>query len=144
MSTSSSEHPLFPVAVLVFVLRDGKLLLGKRKGYNEGAWGVPGGHLEHGEGFEEAARRELLEETGLTAETLVFQNVVNRCSGDEQYLHVSFLADGVVGEPVLTEPDKCSGWGWFPLDALPEPFFEWNKIPFEAQKDGRVFVDDVR
>lgn len=57
-----------PLAVVLLVDRRGWVLLQER---DEGApraadqWGMVGGHVEDGEGFEPAAYRELLEETGL-------------------------------------------------------------------------------
>ena len=128
--------------MLVFVTRDGTLLLGRRRaGVGAGTWGLPGGHLEHGEGLEDAARRELLEETGLTATRLVFRNVVNRTENGVQYIHVSFLAEGVNGEPELREPDACSDWKWFPLSSLPQPVFSWNAGPIEAFMRQISFTD---
>jgi 8-oxo-dGTP diphosphatase len=31
--------------------------------------------------------------------------------------------DGVVGEPVVREPEACERWGWFPGQALSQPLF---------------------
>lgn len=66
------------VGVAVFVISDSKIVLGKRKNaHGQGAWASPGGHLEFGETLEACAKRELLEETGLIAESakkiLVYQ-----------------------------------------------------------------------
>jgi ADP-ribose pyrophosphatase YjhB (NUDIX family) len=44
---------------------DGHILLGRR--HDTGMWATPGGHVDPGENFEEAARRELKEEAGLVA-----------------------------------------------------------------------------
>ena len=58
------DRPL--VGVGVFIKRDGKYLLGKRKGaHGAGQWSLPGGHLEGGESFEDCCIREVKEETGL-------------------------------------------------------------------------------
>ena len=139
--TTPDGRPLFPVAVLIFVVRDGRILLGKRgEGYGKGTWGLPGGHLEFGESLEDAARRELKEETGLRAKSLTFKNIVNRKSGDSHYIHIGFLAEAD-GEPELCEPEACSEWGWFPLDTLPQPMFPWSMGPIQALQDGQVLVD---
>ena len=60
------------VGVGVIVLSNGRVLFGKRKGaHGTGCWATPGGHLEFGETVEECAKRELLEETGLKATSVV-------------------------------------------------------------------------
>ena len=56
------------VGVGVFVFKDGKILLGKRKNaHGAGTWSFPGGHIELFEELYECAYRELREETGLIA-----------------------------------------------------------------------------
>ena len=59
----------YDVALVLLVDRDGAVLLqhrDERTSASPGQWSLPGGHLEAGETPEEGARRELLEETGLT------------------------------------------------------------------------------
>ncbi len=59
------HYPLIMVGAGVLLTdAQGRLLLGKRA--DNGRWGLPGGAMEPGETTEEAARREALEETGLT------------------------------------------------------------------------------
>ena len=56
----------------MLVVRDGRLLLGERLGsHGAGTWAPPGGHLEYGENPDACARRELIEETGLTADAML-------------------------------------------------------------------------
>ena len=51
------------IGVAVIVVREGRVLLGKRKNaHGAGTWQFPGGHLEYGESIEDCARRELFEE----------------------------------------------------------------------------------
>jgi 8-oxo-dGTP diphosphatase len=66
----SHEFPTAPVVgVGGVVVRDGKALLVKR-GHEprKGEWSLPGGRVELGESLEDAARREIKEETGLDVE----------------------------------------------------------------------------
>ncbi|MFA7252468.1 MAG: NUDIX domain-containing protein [Candidatus Paceibacterota bacterium] len=134
------------VGVNVFVIKDNKLLLGKGKNvFGDGYWGLPGGHLEGGESMTGGAKRELKEETGLTADKLTFLNVINDPPIDEggHYVHVGFLAEDVQGEPRLTEPDKCSELKWFDLNDLPqeEEIFIGHRKQIAAFLNKIVFVD---
>jgi 8-oxo-dGTP pyrophosphatase MutT (NUDIX family) len=52
---------------LVVVDSVGRILIGKQP---DGLWATPGGHVEPGESFEQAAIRELKEETGINAHAL--------------------------------------------------------------------------
>ncbi|MEM7072468.1 MAG: NUDIX hydrolase [Pseudomonadota bacterium] len=59
-----------PVLCVGVVLIDGGtvLLIRRAQAPNQGAWSIPGGRVEYGEALRQAALRELLEETGLSAE----------------------------------------------------------------------------
>ncbi|MEO3775175.1 NUDIX domain-containing protein [Micromonospora sp. B9E7] len=63
----------YDVALVLLVDSSGAVLLQHRDAnvaVSPNQWSLPGGHVEPGESPEEAARRELLEETGLTADEL--------------------------------------------------------------------------
>jgi 8-oxo-dGTP diphosphatase len=63
----TAKHPSLAVACVVFD-GDGKLLLVRRKHPPfRGRYALPGGYVEYGETTEQAAARELAEETGLVA-----------------------------------------------------------------------------
>ncbi len=70
--TSDTEHKNLALAADYVVFDpQGRLLLIRRKGLPfEGRYALPGGFVEYGETTEQAAARELLEETGLEAVAL--------------------------------------------------------------------------
>lgn len=62
------------------------MLLGLRKHvFGDGSWGLHGGHLEIGEGIAEAGKRELLEETGIIAHEMNFENIANDRRKDKRH-----------------------------------------------------------
>jgi ADP-ribose pyrophosphatase len=65
---SKREYPDRPVVgVGAVVIRDGRILLVQRGvAPSKGLWAIPGGSLDLGETLQEAAEREILEETGVT------------------------------------------------------------------------------
>ncbi|CAD6444210.1 12c0fa39-1ea7-45bf-bc15-0c2ffe928a7e [Sclerotinia trifoliorum] len=81
-------------------------------------WGLPGGHLEFGETFEEGASREVLEETGLhiPVDGLKFWHCGNLLMKEEKRHFVSIFMVGVwdgKGEgPRVMEKEKCKSWEW--------------------------------
>lgn len=74
---------ILPGSVVIILNEQNEVLLQKR---HDGFWGLPGGLMDLGESYEEAATREVFEETGLTVENLILLNVF---SGTEYYLKVS-------------------------------------------------------
>lgn len=123
------EIPRVGLSVLIFAGRD-RILLGKRKGFGEGKWALPGGRLELGENFAECARRELYEETGLKIpiEHFHFFGITNDVFEDGAHwvtvVYTVGVTDAVPAE--VREPDKCHEWRWFHLepnrpDSLPKP-----------------------
>ncbi|MGW3178870.1 NUDIX domain-containing protein [Kitasatospora sp. NPDC001119] len=92
------------------------------------AWTIPGGKVEVGERLDEAAARELREETGLLVEPedlrLVHTvQVRTGWDGEHPFLLSVFLATAWRGELTNTEPDKHLDAVWSPADGLPLPMF---------------------
>lgn len=115
------------LGVSACVWRDGKVLLVERAKPLRGIWAFPGGHVELGEALEQAAARELHEETGLTARfhgLLGLYDVIRRdASGavSVHYVIACYLGLAGPGEPVaasdaaaaaFADPD---GIGAYPL-----------------------------
>lgn len=117
-------HPR--VGVCVIIRKEGRVLMGKRKGAHGGdTWAPPGGHLEFGESWEECAERETLEETGLQIKVVGLGTVTNDifAANNKHYITIVMITDYVSGEPQLLEPDKCTEWRWCSWDDLPLPLF---------------------
>ena len=109
----------------VLVVRDGKVLLGRRASqHGHGTWAPPGGKAEPGETEDETARRELAEETGLAGAVprLVGETTDTFPSG-EVWRTQWVLMDWVSGEAQVLEPDEVEDWGWYEWDRLPAPLF---------------------
>lgn len=128
------------IGVAVFVVREGRILLGQRLGrFGTGTWALPGGHLEFGESIEDCGRRETREETGLELGALRTGPYSNNVFVDEQahYVTLFLIAQDVVGEPQVLEPDKCRQWQWFDWSALPSPLFPSLRSLVDAGFDPR-------
>jgi ADP-ribose pyrophosphatase YjhB (NUDIX family) len=111
--------PTIIPAVSVALQRGGRLLLVRRgRAPAKGLLAFPGGRVEPGETLEEAARRELFEETGLAAAEMEVHAVldVESATADAVYRLTVFWALHVSGEPVAG--DDAESAGWFTLDEM--------------------------
>lgn len=133
------------VDLAVFTLRSGRLcILLVRRGEHphRGMWALPGGHVRQGrESADEAARRELLEETGLDArrshthlEQLATYSEPNRDPRMAAGLHVVSVAF-VALAPDL--PDAAAGSDathatWTPISEVPQLAFDHRRIVHDA------------
>jgi len=81
------------------VMRDGRLLLVRRASrHGKGNWQLPGGYIEPDETIEQAVVREVLEETGVTAEVEGLLGVRNRYDPElGNGLYVVLLLRPVIG-----------------------------------------------
>ena len=117
------------VGLAVILLDKEKALIGQRKNVRgAGLWAFPGGHLEHGEDFEDCARREVLEETGLEIELpdngKVFAAINDLLPDQGKHYIILFMrAKYIGGIPQNKEPERCEGWEWYPWGSLPKPLF---------------------
>ncbi|MFV2009380.1 MULTISPECIES: nucleotide triphosphate diphosphatase NUDT15 [unclassified Micromonospora] len=113
------------VGVAAFVLSEGRFLMGFRKGaHGAGTWSLPGGHLEHGESFEQTARREVEEETGVEITNVRFGAVTNDVfDAARHYVTIWMISDHLRGSPQVREPDKFVDLRWTAPPTMPDPLF---------------------
>jgi 8-oxo-dGTP diphosphatase len=120
---TDSAEPLHGVGVLL--LRDGKVLIGRRTSpHGRDTWSPPGGKAEPGETDEATARRELAEETGLAgAVPRVVAETIDTFPDGVTWRTRWVRMDWVSGEPETVAPGELDGWGWYMWEALPTPLF---------------------
>lgn len=128
------------VGVGAMIMRDGKVLLGRRKGaHGAGTYAWCGGHLEFGETLEACAIREVREETGLVVTSLRLLCVSNIVAYNKHYIDFEFVAEVAPGEPQVLEPDRIESWGWYSLDNLPSPLFKAGELALHSYRTGRFY-----
>ncbi|MBE1442653.1 NUDIX hydrolase [Paenibacillus sp. OAS669] len=128
---------LIAVGAGVFVYKDGKVLLQKRK--DNLCWALHGGVVELGEVVEDAAKRELFEETGLVANKLELLGIFSGDdrmytypNGDEVYLiGIIYVCNDFSGE-LLSDTDETLELKWFDIDNLPQEISPPNIKPLES------------
>lgn len=119
------------VGVGVIITHKGKVLLGKRIGHHgSGFWSPPGGHLELFESWEDCAKREAMEECGVTISNIRAVGYTNDIHREESVHYVTLILEGLYtgGTISVHEPTKWQRWEWFSWDKLPTPLF----LPFAS------------
>ncbi|KFM98580.1 NUDIX domain-containing protein [Bacillus clarus] len=119
------NHPLILIGSHAIILNEkNEVLLQLRTDFN--TWGIIGGALEYNETLEDAAKREVFEETGLTVKNIelfrtysgpdFFQIYPN---GDQVHgVLVIYICRDFDGE-LICDPAESKELRFFPLDALP-------------------------
>jgi NAD+ diphosphatase len=109
-------YPRLSPAVIVAVVRDGRLLLARARHFRDGLHSVLAGYVEPGESLEETVHREIREEAGITVRDV-------RYFGSQYWpfsgaLMVGFTAAHAAGELTLVDEELVEA-GWFGADDLP-------------------------
>lgn len=132
------HRPLLSAGATVLVINNGKILLNLRS--DTETWGIPGGALELGECLQETAHRELMEETGLSAEKMTLLTVLSGKdfyfeypNGDMLYSVVSlFLAENISGDLEITDGES-----------LKLQYFDFNNLP-NLESRAKVMINWIK
>lgn len=120
------NRPLILVGSVVAVIDGkGKILLQKRP---EGIWGLPGGLMELAESAEDAARREVFEETGIEIGQLQLVDVFSGkqyfrklANGDEFYpVTIAYTSKDIKNNMIKIDGKESIDAGFFDRQELPE------------------------
>ena len=114
-----ADLPRHVVVVLVFIRQDDRILL-VRQDYGSGYWSLPGGSMEHGESIEEAAIREVKEETSLDVQ--ITRVVGLYAKPEEEAIAITLEAEVTGG--TLQADNEIGECRFFPVNQLPHPIRE--------------------
>jgi NAD+ diphosphatase len=112
-----AAYPKLSPAVIVLVTKGDRILLQRNTHYRLRNWTLVAGFVDAGENFEEAVRREVLEEASIEVKDL-------RYFGSQTWpfpsnIMVAFRAEYASGE-LVPDGDEVVESGWFDRDHLPE------------------------
>jgi 8-oxo-dGTP diphosphatase len=123
-----------PAYVGIILKKDNHVLLVKRRNTDWAAecWNFPGGLLEAGETFLQAAIRETREEVGVLVEPQNFRlvhvlQVKKGGTNTKDIIGFYLAAEEWQGTPINNEPKRHSEIGWFAMDTLPKDVTEHAK-----------------
>lgn len=126
---------ILPGSVVIILKENDEVLLQKRR---DGYWGLPGGLMDLGESFEEVAKREVFEETGLVVENLKLLNVDSGSdyylkvpNGDELYSATAVYYTKDISGDMKIDYSESEEMHYYPLDQLPHKLNDKDKKSIE-------------
>ncbi|WP_093900031.1 NUDIX domain-containing protein [Streptomyces sp. Ncost-T10-10d] len=132
----------------LFLKRENCTLLGLRHAstaFAGGEWHALAGRVER-ESVRSCLVREAYEEAGIAIEpadlSLVHTvHLLDDHENAEPRLQLFFQASRWDGEPKVREPDRCTAWQWWPLDALPDPVVPYIRAAIEGILAGTAYTE---
>jgi len=123
---------------------DGKVLLLKvrsRSSHDANKWEIPGGKVKKCEYFDEALKREYLEETGLEIDIKSLHNVVRNdytaCKTSEEVKSIQLIMKVTCKSDEITISREHDDYGWFSWDEIDEMIEDGLLTPAAANAFGK-------
>ena len=138
-----------PIGINALIINENnQILLGLRAGNRGGAgtYGLVGGKAQKGESIEQACKREIFEEVGLTVEVEdleVINLFTTQSTPDVMFYQIGVVVKAFKGEPQNMEPNKCDEVKFFDLDNLPENLFLGTKGNIELYLKNKFYDKSV-
>jgi len=106
------------------------LLIERKHPPFEGMWALPGGFLDMDETLEDAALRELQEETGITGIELEQFHTFSKVDRDPRHRTITTVFIGYTNENTADPEagDDAANTRWFPLHDLPPLAFDHGEV----------------
>lgn len=105
------------------------LLIERGKEPYKNKWALPGGFIEMNETLEEACKRELKEETGLSVGKMKQFKTFDKIDRDPRHRTISVVFSVELNEKsVVAGGDDAARAAWFPISQLPELAFDHREI----------------
>lgn len=133
MGLKDYDQPSVTVDIVIFTIKDGELkaLLVKRAQEPfKGKWALPGGFVRINESLEDAAKRELKEETGVDADYLEQLYTFGELKRDPRgrVITIAYMALMNSEKLKLFAATDVSEVKWFSVSKLPQLAFDHQKI----------------
>ncbi len=134
-------RPAVTVDIIIFRLSGNRpevLLIERANQPYKGKWALPGGFVDKDEPLEDAAARELEEETGLRGILLTQMHTFGSPGRDPRGHTVSVVYVGYLPEGMVARAgDDAVRTGWFGLDEIPEMAFDHGMV---IEMAGSIFL----
>lgn len=127
-------RPMVTVDAVVFAFFKSRvklLLISRKNGPFRGKWALPGGFVDIDEELEDAAARELVEETGLANVALEQMHTFATCGRDPRGRLITIVFWGIAktGQKQINAGDDAAKARWFDIEKLPKDLaFDHNEI----------------